>query len=520
MIDREPRTWPALAAITLAATIAYAPSFAVPFQFDDEARLSHNLAMQQGALFDALRWLGNSRVVPSLTLVLNYRLGGYEPLGYHVANFAVHLLTAFGVFALAIVLCRTPRLRGTWSPRHAVVLATAAGIVFACHPLQTQAVTYIIQRYASMAALFYVWATVCYVRARLRRAGLEAGSPAPYVVAVGFLALCAVLSKENAVSLPGAVLLAEWAGFGRPRRWRALATASVVCALGGITVLVVWKAIIWQPAVSGASVPLLDRLVYVFNDSHLSPLHDDRPGPLTYLWTQVTVIPRYLGLAIRPWGLNVDHDVPFTRTPTAGVAAGMAFLAGVAALGVWQLRTRPLVAFGILWVFVTLSIESSVFPIDDPMMEHRMYLPMVGLALIAGWAFAAVYARAPRAMFVTGTTLAAALVALTFARNLVWLSPLTLWRDAADKSPDKARVHINLGAAYHRADLLDEAVEEYCRALELTPDDQIAHDNLELALTSLGKFDHVEPKVVGRQPDGKLILEMEDAAAFCPHHGA
>jgi hypothetical protein len=142
----------ALAAIAIAAAIAYAPSFAVPLQFDDEARLSHNVAMQQGAFLDALRWLGNSRVVPSITLVLNYRLGGFEPLGYHIGNFAVHLLATLGVFTLALSLCRTPRLRDAWPPHRALLLATAASLFFACHPLQTQAVTYIIQRYASMAA--------------------------------------------------------------------------------------------------------------------------------------------------------------------------------------------------------------------------------------------------------------------------------------------------------------------------------------------------------------------------------
>src|SRR5215470_18999678 len=80
----EPPIWLALVVICLAALIAYAPSFAVPFQFDDEARLKHNVAMQNGAVMDALSWLGDSRLIPSLTLLLNYRLGEFEPLGYHL----------------------------------------------------------------------------------------------------------------------------------------------------------------------------------------------------------------------------------------------------------------------------------------------------------------------------------------------------------------------------------------------------------------------------------------------------
>src|SRR6476660_4238358 len=88
---RSSRAWGTCVAIAAVAAIAYAPSFSVPFQFDDEARLTNNLALQEGTLRDALGWLGTSRVIPSLTLVFNYRLGGLDPLGYHIGNFIVHL---------------------------------------------------------------------------------------------------------------------------------------------------------------------------------------------------------------------------------------------------------------------------------------------------------------------------------------------------------------------------------------------------------------------------------------------
>ena len=518
MTGRAPRTWLAAAALVVLAALAYAPSFAAPFQFDDEARLFHNAALQQGNLWDALWWLGNSRVVPSLTLVANYRLAGFDPLGYHIVNFAVHLLTTFGVFALALTLCRTPRLRNTWPPQPALVLASAAGVLFACHPLQTQAVTYVIQRYASMAALFYVWAVVAYLRGRLRQRTLEAGSPRPYFAAALALAVCAVLSKENAISLPAAILLAEWVGFGRPRRWRVLIGGGAL-ALAMVVVPIVWKTATWQPAIAGAPVsaqPLFTRMVDALLTPRSSLLRDARPSPIDYLLTEATVVPRYLGLLMLPWGLNVDHDAPIVHAVSVPVLAGFALLAALAGFGVSQLRRRPLVAFGILWFFITLSVESSVIPIDDAMMEHRMYLPMAGLAVSVGWLFAVGFARAPRVALPVGSALAAALIALTFARNVVWLSPLTLWLDAAEKSPDKGRPHTNLGAAYHKSDRLDEAVEQYCRALKIDPHDAIAHDNLELALTTLGRYDNVAPKVVARQPDGSVVLEMEDATAFCP----
>jgi hypothetical protein len=518
---RPLRTGLALAAVCAAAAIAYAPSFAVPFQFDDYSRLGENRALPEGHVLDAVLWLGNSRVLPSLTLVLNYRLGGVEPAGYHVVNFAVHLLTTLGVFALALALCRTPRLRAAWPPDRALLLATAAGLVFACHPLQTQAVTYIIQRYSSMAALFYVWAVVCYLRARARQVGAASGHAAPYFGVCAVLAACAVLSKENAASLPVALLLSEWVGFGWPRRWRAIGVGALVTLII-LAMPVVWKTAFWLPYVKGWSpswTPLYQRVLDAILAPRSAPVRGARPSSLEYLLTQATVLPRYLRLVVLPWGLNVDHDVPIAHGLSAPVVAGAMFLATLMALGFSQVRRRPLVAFAFLWFFITLGVESSVIPIDDVMVEHRMYLPMAGLALGAGWLFAAAVQRAPRAAWSAGAVAAVGLLALTFARNVIWLSPVTLWVDAAGKSPDKARVHLNAGVAYHQADRLDEAVEHYCRALRLKPDDHLAHDNLEIALDALGKFDGLPLQVIAPRADGAVLAAVDeptDLTTYCP----
>jgi hypothetical protein len=314
-----------------------------------------------------------------------------------------------------------------------------------------------------------------------------------------------------------AILLTEWIGFGRPQRWRTVAAIGGVLTLVILAVPIAWKTAVWQLPPNDMSLPA--RVVDAVFDPRRAPLRGPHPGALEYLLTQGTVLPRYLALAVLPWDLNVDPDVPIARALSLPVVAGFGFLIGLAALGLSQVRRRPLVAFGILWFFVTSSVESSLLPIDDVMAEHRMYLPMAGLAVTVGWAFAAALARARRAALSAGAAVVVACIALTFARNVVWLSPLTLWLDAVEKSPDKVRPHTNLGAAYHKADRLDEAVDQYCRALKLDPDDPIAHDNLDLALTTLGTFDHIVPKVVERRPDGSVVLEVEDAATFCPRDG-
>src|SRR6185369_1939711 len=121
--------------------------------------------------------------------------------------------------------------------------------------------------------------------------------------------------------------------------------------------------------------PLSARIMDVLLGQRYSPLRGARPGPVPYLFTQATVLPRYLELVVLPWGQNVDHDVPIVRDLSAPVVIAFAFLGALALYGVVQLPRRPLAAFAILWFFITVSVESSIFPIDDAMMEHRMYLP-------------------------------------------------------------------------------------------------------------------------------------------------
>lgn len=507
----------ALGAVCTAAAIAYAPSFAVPFQFDDFSRLGQNWYLQHGYLVEALLWLGTSRIVPGLTLVLNYQLGGFDPFGFHVLNFAVHLLATVAVFALALTLCSTPRLRETWNPRRARLLAIASALLFACHPLQTQAVTYIIQRYASIAALFYLWSLICYLHARNRQVGAETGRPLPFFIAAVALAVGAMLSKENAASLPGAMLLAEWVGFGWPRRWRALALGAVL-ALAVLTVPVVWKAAVWKPTEDSAP-SLLAHLWSGDGSLAQRQTSGGETPPLVYLMTQAVVLPRYLRLVVLPWGQNIDPDVPLVDSLTASAVAAFALLCALALLGVALVRRRPLLGFAILWFFITLSVESSVIGLTDVMAEHRMYLPMAGLALGIGSLFVAAVERAPRLASTAGVLIAAGLVALTFARNLVWLSPVTLWVDAAEKSPAKARPHTNAGAAYHAADRFEEAVEHYCRALELNSEDQIARTNLGIVLESLGALEEpIDAEVIEVDADGSMVVEMDDVTVYCPSH--
>jgi hypothetical protein len=513
---RSVRPWACLGLVSAAAVLAYAPSFVVPFQFDDYARIIDNAPLQEGQWSAALFWLGTSRVLPSLTIIANYVAGGDHVFGYHLVNFVLHLIATGGVFVLAQLLCRAPRVRDSRIASRPLVVATVAALVMACHPLQTQAVTYIIQRAAVMSALFYVWAVVCYLRARLAQTGPARQRATGWMIGAGVLGAAALLSKENAVSLPLALLLTELVVVGRRPSRRALAVGAVIC--GALLLLpLAWKVATW-PRPPGAQTSWLTAAWTAILAQGTDP---SDTTPYRYLLTQFMVLPAYLRMSLLPWGLNVDHDMPVATGFTPPVVAGLLFLLILVGLGVVAARRAPLVGYGLLWIFVALSVESSVLPISDVMMEHRVYLAMPGIGLLVGAAMAELSVRLPRVARVAVLGIAAALIALTFARNLVWQSPVSLWLDAAEKSPRKARVLVNYGVALHGAGQLEAAARQYCRAIALDPSLSLAEENLELALEQQGKLDDITAKLAARSagknaPAGSVVLEIDIPGDYCP----
>ncbi len=504
--------------VSAAAALAYAPSFerSIPVR---RLRAHHRQRTAAGGRNGSapLYWLGGSRILPSLTIIANYVAAGDRVLGYHLVNFALHLLATAGVFVLAQLICRAPRLRGSRVAEQPLVVATVAALIMACHPLQTQAVTYIIQRAAVMSALFYVWTVVCYLRGRLAQTGEPPGRATGWMVAAVGLGAAALLSKENAVSLPLALLLTEIVLVGGRINRRALVLGAVVC--GALLLLpLAWKVATFPRPRGAAAGSWLTSAWTAILAQGTDP---SEATPYTYLLTQFTVLPAYLRLSLLPWGLNVDHDVPIATGFTPPVLAGFALLVVLFATGVVAARRAPLVGFGILWIFVALSVESSVLPISDVMMEHRVYLAMPGIGLLAGAAVAGLSARLPRAATAATALVAVLLVALTFARNLVWQSPVSLWLDAAEKSPRKARVLVNYGVALHGAGQLDAATYQYCRAIALDPSLTLAEENLELALDQQGKLEDITARLTGAKlgkgnPTGSVVLEIDVPGAYCP----
>jgi protein O-mannosyl-transferase len=177
-----------------------------------------------------------------------------------------------------------------------------------------------------------------------------------------------------------------------------------------------------------------------------------------------------------PSGQTLDHDVRWIDHPDAAVATGLACILGLGALAFAVRRRLPLATLGVVWCIVALLPESSLVPIRDAMVEHRMYLPMVGLA----WTSAALLEAGSRLVATrtrtSGTwlpgaalTISIVLAGVTHARNRVWRDEVSLWTDATVRSPHKARPHNNLGIALERLGRVAEAEASFRRAIAVEP---------------------------------------------------
>jgi protein O-mannosyl-transferase len=503
---RSTRFWFAVIAAT--TLLAYSRSFTSPFQFDDSNVIVNNGFLRNPASVIFLSW-ARTRIVPYLTLALNLKLGGLNPIGYHVGNFIVHLLTVFAVLRLCVALCHTPRLRETPLGGNPVLVAVPAAFLFACHPIQVQAITYVTQRMAAMAAMFYAGSVLLYVRARNAQSGGTPGRSWPSYAASALLALAAFLSKENTASLPIMILLTEWVFFGNTNTRRTLGR------LAPFLLLALAIPIGWWFLAGAHSVPYaqtgswitrhVDRLAAILRKA----ADPTAASPSDYFLTQCVVVPRYLRLVFLPWGFNLDPDVTVQHGLSEPNLLGLGFLATLLGLGISMTRRSPLLGFGILWFFVALSVESSFLPINDVMAEHRMYLAMPGVALAVSVLFALLVGRSPAITTATGTVIVISLAVLTFARNEIWRSPISLWQDAVSKSPHKTRALINLGVALHEVGRLDEAIQQYCEALRIDPNSQPAATNIEIAL---------DEKLDNGDIDVELFVGKDGAAEVVPIH--
>lgn len=460
---------PFILVIILSLTfVVYSDSFSVPFQFDDHHVILESQQIQELTSYvDLGLWFDiQNRTFSKFTLALNYAAGGTQVFGYHLINFFLHI--AFGLlaffFSRKLLMILVPQIK------FPELYATVVTLVVLLHPIQTQAVSYIVQRMTLMAAVFYFSACFLYLEARL----CDGAHKRPLQITLYFSFLVCVylglMSKQNVASIFFLLIAFEvllipsisksinykWVGF-----WIAFLCVSVV-------VILTWFAI---PTIDS---PEIDRI--------------------GYLLTQNKVLLRYIGLLFLPIVQNLDYDIEVsTSLFSIPEILGFTLLLVMCVLIFIFRKSRPITSFAILFFLISLSVESTLIPIRDVIMEHRLYLPMFGFGLMIAGTLAR-YVSYENKKLVLGLivlTFTGFYATRTYARNKVWASEISLWSDTLKKSPGKVRPYINLAHSFRKIGDLEAAKKHLLRSIPIegTVDAYISLTGIYL---ELGIYDSVD----------------------------
>jgi len=441
-------------AVSLLLALLYLNSLSVPLYFDDLSILQDTFKVERltpGQILRAsFRGELHNRPVANITFVLNYFFTGARPIPFHLTNVLIHILSFWFVFLFVLELLGLSGVAERYR-RKRRPLALAAAAVWAVHPLQTQAVTYVIQRYTSLCGLFSFMALYFYLRGRReRRTPLFVGSAAAFVLALG--------SKEIAAVLPVVVLLIEIL-FGRLSVKKAAVWAGVFLVLsGGLAALFVGERL-------SEFVDFLKRDQFPNRDYRVSE----------GLLTQPRVFVHYISLALLPsYDRHIlDYNFPVSHGLLAPPATAFSLLFGLATLvaAAWALRRNRIVTFAILAFWIGHVMEGSIFNLELAF-EHRMYLPSVFLFLLvvaAGSDLALRWALPPRAVTAGFILVLLYLGTNTILRNDVWRDPARFYTHNIRKAPGNFRPYSNMGVWLLGRSRLPEAAGFLEKAKSLNP---------------------------------------------------
>ncbi|MFC1606602.1 tetratricopeptide repeat protein [Candidatus Latescibacterota bacterium] len=472
---RETGRWFYPLVIITLGIIAYANSFTCSFHLDDFLHIINNNAIKNISNIGAIFGFAISRAMGFATFAVNYHVHGLNVVGYHIVNVLIHLLSALTVRYFVELLFRTPVLRNHYLASYKKSIALWSALIFLVHPVQTQAVTYIVQRYASLASLFYLVSVSLYIRGRLARNAQRT----VFFISAALAGLLGMLTKEIVITLPLALVVIELYFFRsegkqsdrdkNPKKIQLLYLLPLVVIIPVVLLL--------SPNISDVFSPKTSIV---------------QPGvsitSTTYLLTQFRVLLTYIRLLFIPVNQNLDYVFPIATSPSLPVIAGLAVFSVLLAMA-WKLfRSQPLISFGIVWFLLTLSVESSIIPLEDVINEHRLYLPMAGFCMVfVSTIYLILREKTAAAIFFTTIVLTG--TGLTLHRNTVWKNEVTLWSDVLAKAPGNPRAQYALGSHYSRKGNIALAKERYAKALALNPNYTDVYLNLGSSLYQEGDFD-------------------------------
>lgn len=536
--------------------LCYCNTFSASWQMDDRPNITKNHRIQMtditfGQIWKSMNAQPGSgkfyRPAACLSLALNWYFGKDNVFSYHVVNWLIHLATSWLLFLTITTLFRTPQIYGRYSSDEVVFIAVTATLFWALNPMQTQAVTYIVQRMASLAALFSVLSIYCYLQGRLsksiqQRQLLFAGSALSY--------LLAIFSKENSIILPLSLPAFE-IFFFYSQLSKEITKKLLYGLLMGLGVSIL-ATIALQP----------DILDVIHRHYNLRPF-----TMLERLLTEQRILLFYLTQLFfpHPSRLSIAHDFPLSTSlfapweTTAAILANALFII----LALKSGRKYPFLALAILFFYLNHLVESTIVPLEL-VFEHRNYLPSFFLFIPIALLFNQILLQMARNKLVVALAviLFSGIFAVegyaTYARNIVWKNEQSLWIDALRKAPNSDRplavLALQLGwgkgatqneykkalelikrtltmvkarrlsdaaqlgnaaSLYHKLGEYQTSIEYYQQALKILPNDAMTSFNMAKAYISSGDFTSARNLLSGILDRGNIHADYFHLLGFC-----
>jgi protein O-mannosyl-transferase len=462
--------------ISGALAVAYSTSIPATFLFDDSSSIVLNTQIHSFwplwkfhyGECTPLRWL------VGFTLAINYAISGYAAWSYHLFNLAIHIVATIALYGIIRRTLCLPDFSKRYNER-AGPLAIVIALLWGLHPLQTESVTYTIQRAESMMGMFFLLSLYCVIR------GTEEESRQRWWFAGAALAcLSSALCKQVALCIPLMVLLYDRTFLAKSfaealrRRWPV-----------HLPLFASWLLLI--PAV---------HVAFTASSAGFSHGHGK---PWDYALTQCQVIPYYLKQTIIPYPLCIDWNWPALNTLREAWPWAVLLLS-LLLVSLYAVIRRPALGYPAAWFFIILGPTSSFMPIADRAVEHRMYLSLAGVLtlLVLGVDQFLIYLRTRTTVFVSRESMqklplyvaASAMILfgiVTLIRNLDYRSRVAMWADTVNKRPENQRAQYNLANALYDADRYELAYEHFVHAIRLKPYDADSLVGMGLVLAAMGR---------------------------------
>lgn len=477
------------AMVFVIALLVYANTLLNDFIWDDEYLILHNPQIKSfthiGNVFRTYVGYGSGNInnfyrpLQEISNMCDYALWGEEPAGFHFTNIILHAIVS--VLVYIFLLCVTKDM----------MAAAIAAIIYAVHPVHTEAVAYIAGRADPLYAIFMLASLILFAR---YAAGGEKAIRLYILSLYAFVA--SLLSKEMAVITP--VMISLYVLFFirteapaeeyRSLKWKCLPYFVVAAVYGLIRLTALNFVDPARAARMNVTIPVHLRLVTFFRSIGI-----------------------YLKLIAAPVDLHMERVLPVSRSVLEITSVMGLILAAALCWGVWfTYRRNRLVSFAIAWFLICLLPLSNIVPINSFIAEHWLYMASVGPFLLVGvwvaWAGRRLRSagRGYRLAFFLAVGMCLSVYAgMTVIRNGYWRDEITFYNDMLKYNPGKARIHLNLGNTHYENGNIDKAIDEYKKVLGINGNSFVACGNIGSAYLFKGDVDEAEKYL-------KRAISMED----------